>query len=89
MGRFHLCKWGWNCKDLQDKIIIDSNVTANTILNICKVLGLKGDPMCHEFIFNTEKNINTANSTRRNVLKIAAMFYDPTGLVCSIVFQLK
>ena len=45
--------------------------------------------MCHEFIFNIEKNINTANSTRRNVLKIAAMFYDPIGLVCSTVFQLK
>ena len=91
-GGFHLCKWSSNCEELQDKIITDCNVTPNTTSNICKVLGIEWDKMCDEFIFNFEKIINTANSldfTKHNVLKITAMFYDPIGLLCLIVLQLK
>ena len=79
-GGFHLCKWASNCKELQDKIITDSNLNPTTASNICKMLGIKWDITSDEFIFNFEKIINTANSldcTKRNVLKITTMFYDP------------
>ena len=48
--------------------------------------------MCNKFIFNFGKIINTVNSlncTKRNVLKITDMFYDPIGMLCPIVLQLK
>ena len=32
-GCFHLCKWASNCKELQEKIITDSNITPNTTSN--------------------------------------------------------
>ena len=91
-GGFHLCKWASNCKELQDKIITDSNVTPNTTSNIRIVLGIEWDTLCDEFIFDFEKIINTTNSldcTKRNVLKITAVFYDPNGLLCPIALQLK
>ena len=56
------------------------------------MLGIKWDITSDEFIFNFEKVTNTANSldcTKRNVLKITAMFYDPIGLLCLTVLQLK
>ena len=43
-------------------------------------------------LFLIIKIINTANSldcTKHNVLKITAVFYDPIGLLCPIVLQLK
>ena len=56
------------------------------------MLDIEWDTTGDEFIFNFEKIINTANSrdcTKRNVLKITAMCYDPIGLLCPIVLQLK
>ena len=54
-GGFHLCKWASNCKELQDKIITDSNVTPNTTSNNHEVLGIEGNTMCDEFIFKLLK----------------------------------
>ena len=91
-GGFHLCKWASNCKELQDKIMTDSSINPTTASNIRKVLGIKWDITSEEFIFNFKKIINTANSldcTKRNVLKITIMFYDPIGLLCPIALQLK
>ena len=70
----------------------DSSINPTTASNIRKVLGIKWDITSEEFIFNFKKIINTANSldcTKRNVLKITIMFYDPIGLLCPTALQLK
>ena len=65
--------------------MLQSNVTPNTTSNIRKVLdSIAWVTVCDEFIFNFEKIINTGypvDFTKRNVFKIATMFYDPIGLL--------
>ena len=88
-GGFHLCKWTSNCKELQDEIVTDSNVNPTTASNIRKVLGIAWDIKGDEFIFKIINIENSLDCTKRNVLKITAMFYDPVRLLCPIVLQLK
>ena len=52
-GGFHLCKWASNCKELQDKIITDSNVNPTTASNIRKVLGINIHVNQHVFSHQT------------------------------------
>ena len=89
-GGFQLCKWASNCKELQERINSDNQVIFSS--NTCKVLGINWNLIDDTIIFNFEHIINVADSlkcTKRNILKITAMFYDPIGVICPIVLQLK
>ena len=55
-------------------------------------LGVEWDVSKDEFIFTFSDIIKTAESlpvTKRNILKILVMFFDPLGLVCPLVLQVK
>ena len=57
-----------------------------------KVLGLNWDTGADDFIFDFENICRTAEKldvTKRNVLRIAAMFFDPLGLISPITLQPK
>ena len=57
-----------------------------------KILGVEWNVSKDEFIFTFSDIIETAESlpvTKRNILKISAMFFDPLGLICPLVLQVK
>ena len=57
-----------------------------------KVLGLNWDTGADDFIFDFENICGTAeklDATKRNILRIAAMFFDPLGLISPITLQPK
>ena len=57
-----------------------------------KVLGLNWDYKNNEFIFDFSQVILEANQlapTKRSVLKITGMFFDPLGLILPIIIQSK
>ena len=59
---------------------------------IKKILGLDWNITSDEFIFYFTDIINTASNlpvTKRNVLKLSSMFFDPLGLISPIVLQTK
>ena len=91
MGGFELRKWNMNCERLQDFI---NNDTKEAIDENCikKILGLDWNITSDEFMFYFTDIINTASNlpiTKRNVLKLSSMFFDPSGLISSIVLQVK
>ena len=80
-----------NCERLQDFI---NNDTKEAIDENCikKILGLDWNITSDEFMFYFTDIINTASNlpiTKRNVLKLSSMFFDPSGLISSIVLQVK
>ena len=57
-----------------------------------KVLGLNWDTGADDFIFDFENICRTAEKldvTKRNILRIAAVFFDPLGLISPITLQPK
>ena len=91
IGGFELRKWNTNCEHLQDFI---NNDTKEAIDENCikKILGLDWNITSDEFMFYFTDIINTASNlpiTKRNVLKLSSMFFDPLGLISPIVLQMK
>ena len=91
IGGFELRKWNTNCEHLQDFI---NNDTKEAIDENCikKILGLDWNITSDELVFYFTGIINTASNlpiTKRNVLKLSSMFFDPSGLISSIVLQVK
>ena len=91
MEGFELRKSNTNCECLQDFI---NNDTKEVIGENCikKILGLDWNITSDEFIFYFTDIINTASNlsvTKRNVLKLSSMFFDPLGLIPPIVLQIK
>ena len=57
-----------------------------------KVLGINWDVANDNFSYEFKDIISEAKrlkQTKRNLLKVAAMFYDPLGLVCPVTLQPK
>ena len=57
-----------------------------------KVLGLNWDTDADDFMFDLEDICHTAEKldvTKRNILHIAALFFDPLGLISPITLQPK
>ena len=55
-------------------------------------MGVEWNVSKDEFIFTFSDIIETAESspvTKRNILKISAMFFDPLGLICPLVLQIR
>ena len=55
-------------------------------------MGVEWNVSKDEFIFTLFDIIETAESlpvTKRNILKISTMFFEPLGLICPLVLQVK
>ena len=95
---FPLRKWWTSDSNLQSRIDLQqqqldaTTCTTSTDNQTRKVLGVSWD-FCHDsFVFDFNDMIACAESlpvTKRLVLRVSAMFFDPLGLICPIVLQAK
>ena len=89
---FNLRKWVTNSKKIQN--FIDNQFEEDKTLEGThrKVLGIIWDIQTDNFIFDFTDIIglcNTLESTKRNILQIQGMFYDPLGLISPITLPIK
>ena len=57
-----------------------------------EVLGINRDTLTDYFVFEFANIVEAANRlhiTKRNILKVSAMFFDPLGVVCPIMLNAK
>ena len=95
-ANFNLRKYATNNSDLRNAINNASHTDkeqGNTEHeNIRKVLGLNWDLDNETFIFEFNKILKTARSlpiTKRKILKIGKMFFDPFGLLIPLTLKAK
>ena len=89
-GGFVLRKWVTNSKELQS--FFNEKEGKESQIRFQKVLGVEWDLELDEFVFNFSKIIELARSlptTKRNVLKVAATFFDPLGFISPITARVK
>ena len=90
-GSFDLRKWITNNENLQHRIN-EHEINYKPTNDYHKVLGLNWDYENDEFIFEFSKIVLEANKlvpTKRSVLKITGMFFDPLGLRLPIIIPSK
>ena len=90
-GSFDLRKWITNNENLQHRIN-EHKIDYKPTDDYLEVLGLNWDYKNDEFIFEFSQIILEANKlapTKRSVLKITGMFFDPLGLILPIMIQSK
>ena len=88
---FDLRKWITKNENLQHRIN-EHEIDYKPTNDYHKVLGLNWDYKNDEFIFEFSQIILEANKlapTKRSVLKITGMFFDPLGLILPIIIQSK
>ena len=82
---------------LLDNVVPIDDITYSETLNDSivqnqKVLGLEWDTNTDEFVYRFDSFIQKANElppTKRNVLRVAASFYDPLGLISPITTRVN
>ena len=90
-GNFELRKWATNNNELQLKINKEESINDDNG-KIRKVLGIDWDTLDDKFSFDFQQILQAARNlkpTKRNVLKIIGMFFDPLGLIAPIALQPK
>lgn len=88
---FDLRKWATNNPDLRN-IILKNDVSNESDENQRKVLGVIWDIKTDEFVFDFSEIINLCNTltpTKRNILRIQGMFYDPLGLTSPLSLPVR
>ena len=104
-GGFHLRKWKTNDPKLRKFIIEDTKKSHEQGADSCakslfnqgvddntKVLGISWDTISDEFVFSFDQIVKESRDlpvTKRNILRISAMFFDPIGVVSLVVLQAK
>ena len=87
-GSSNLWKWGTNDSNLREQIGIETSKT----LKPTKILGILWDEQNNLLKFEFEKILKlggTLEPTKRNVLKVLAMFFDPLGVLQPIIVNFK
>ena len=87
-GYFNLRKWRTNDANLR-KLISE---TAQNDIKPEKILGVLWDEIDDTFIFDFKEIVElsqTLSVSKRNILKILAMFFDPIGVLQPLVINLK
>ena len=90
-ANFDLTKWQSNDAELRN-YISGTNSPQTERKSIRKILGLNWDFMNDQFIFEFNDIVEqskTLKHTKRNILKLSAMFFDPLGLISPITLQSK
>ena len=89
---FELRKWASNSKDLLKRICVCEGIEYREDDALKGVLGLHWDTSSDEFIIMFTKVLTETvklKPTKRNILRIAASFYNPLGWINSIVIQAR
>ena len=92
LGGFDLCKWFTNSRQLREKICETENDRPIDVKTTKKILGVNWDLDNDKFVFKFDEIVSFASTltvTKRNILKISNMFFDPLGFLCPIVLQAK
>ena len=92
LGGFDLCKWFTNSRQLREKICETENDRPIDVKTTKKILGVNWDLDNDKFVFTFDEIVSfalTLTVTKRNVLKITNVFFDPLGFLCPIVLQAK
>ena len=87
---------------IQMKIIVDVKRTSAIVKHVetlygsssvyRKVLGLNWDTGADDFVFDFEnicRKVEKLDVTKRNILRVAVIFFDPVGLISPITLQPK
>ena len=89
---FDSCKWFTNSTQLSEKICETENDQPIDVKTTTKILGVNWDLDNDKFVFTFDEIVSFASTmtvTKRNVLKITNVFFDPLGFLCPIVLQAK
>ena len=91
---FDLRKWATNSKEIQDVINLglSNNDISQSNDKIRKVLGIRWNIQSDKFEFDFTNIISLCKNlkrTKRNILRIQGMFYDPLGLISPITLPIK
>ena len=92
LGGFDLCKWFTNSRQLREKICETENDRPIDVKTTKKILGVNCDLNNYKFVFTFDEIASfssTLTFTKRNILKITNLFFDPLGFLCPIVLQAK
>ena len=92
LGGFDLCKWFTNSRQLREKICETENDQPIDVKTTKMILGVNWDLDNDKFVFKFDEIVSFASTltvTKRDILKIANMFFDPLGFLCPIVLQAK
>ena len=92
LGEFDLRKWFTNSRQLREKICETENDRPIDIKAAEKILGVDWDLENDKFVFTFDEIVSFVSTlavTKRNILKITNMFFDPLGFLCPIVLQAK
>ena len=68
------------------------NIFKQNKLEYCKVLGVTWNKNNDKFVFDFSNLVEIAigtDPTKRNILKLIGMFFDPLGLISPIILQPK
>ena len=91
-GGFLLRKWNTNSRELQQFFDEKESPELKGSSRLKKVLGVEWNLDSDEFVFRFGEVIALARSllpTKRNVLKVAATFFDPLGFISPITARVK
>ena len=90
-GQLHLRKWRTNVENLRH-IFNTENQDETNLLTPSKILGVMWDETRDVLIYDFDDIISEAiqlSPTKRNILRILAMFYDPLGVTQPVIMSLK
>ena len=90
-GQLHLRKWRTNDENLR-QIFNTENQDETNLLTPSKILGVMWDETRDVLIYDFDDIISEAiqlSPTKRNILRILAMFYDLLGVTQPIIMSLK
>ena len=92
IGGFDLCKWFTNSRQLCGKICETGHDRPIDVKTTKKILGVNWDLDNNKFVFKFNEIVSFASTltvTKRNILKITNMFFDPLGFLYPIALQAK
>ena len=81
-----------NSRQLREKNCETKNDRPVEVKTTKKILGVNWDLDNDKFVFTFDEIVSfssTLTVTKRNILKITNMFFDPLGFLCPIVLQAK
>ena len=91
-GQFHLRKWRTNNTKLRHILNDNESQCENNETSPQKILGILWDEGKDVFVYDFEDIVAEAKKlqpTKRNILRVLAMFYDPLGVTQPIVMSFK
>ena len=92
LGGFDLCKWLTNSRQLREKICEIENDRPIDVKTTKEILGANWDLDNDKFVFSFDEIVLFSSNltvTKRNLLKITNMFFDPLGFLRPIVLQAR